>query len=55
MMALFEHLNTKLSLEVDVRETVESLRRCLTERLGFELCAYVEKSTPLVPHQFLSQ
>ena len=54
-MALFEQLNTTLILEVDVRDTVESLCRRLAERLGIESCEYVEQSTPLTPHQFLSQ
>ena len=55
MMALFEKLKTTLRLELDVRDTVEKPRWRLAERLGIEPGEFVDKSTPLTPHQFLSQ
>ena len=41
LMAPFEQqLNTALSLEVDVMDTVESLSQCLDGRLGIERCSW---------------
>ena len=56
MMAVFELLNTTMSLEVDVRDAVEMLRRRLAERLWIEPVRARKRARRWpAPHQFVSQ